>query len=245
MAPSIPEYKAGDISAAVPPAQPPEAAQPASEPLSDISVQVFPGLAEQAVSSNVDFTEMLLDVVADKTGYPKEILTVDMDLELDLGIDSIKRVEIFSAINDENPGLPEVDPAVMAEIKTLGDVIAFIERSFGQVNGSVIEPVATPASEPQLSEEDLGIGRYVLRETPAPYSGFSMPGLTQAQDLCIVDDECGVAVSLAKELEINHIRAMVVKEVPENCDGLIYLGLTQNCKETGCDRYQPGSFSGC
>ncbi len=178
----------------------------------------------QTVSNNVDFTEMLLDVVADKTGYPKEILTVDMDLELDLGIDSIKRVEIFSAINDENPGLPEVDPAVMAEIKTLGDVIAFIERSFGQVNGSVIEPVATPASEPQLSEEDLGIGRYVLRETPAPYSGFSMPGLTQAQDLCIVDDECGVAVSLAKELEINHIRAMVVKEVPENCDGLIYLG---------------------
>ena len=178
----------------------------------------------QTVSNNVDFTEMLLDVVADKTGYPKEILTVDMDLELDLGIDSIKRVEIFSAINDENPGLPEVDPAAMAEIKTLGDVIAFIERSFGQVNGSVIEPLATPASEPQLSEEDLGIGRYVLRETPAPYSGFSMPGLTQAQNLCIVDDECGVAVSLAKELEINHIRAMVVKEVPENCDGLIYLG---------------------
>ena len=178
----------------------------------------------QAVSSNVDFTEMLLDVVADKTGYPKEILTVDMDIELDLGIDSIKRVEIFSAINDENPGLPEVDPAVMAEIKTLGDVIAFIIRSFGQVNGSVIEPVATPASEPQPSEEDLGIGRYVLRETPAPYSGFSMPGLTLAQDLCIVDDECGVAVSLTKELEINHIRAMVVKEVPENCDGLIFLG---------------------
>ena len=178
----------------------------------------------QTVSNNVDFTEMLLDVVSDKTGYPKEILTVDMDIELDLGIDSIKRVEIFSAINDENPGLPEVDPAVMAEIKTLGDVIAFIERSFGQVNGSVIEPVATPASEPQLSEEDLGIGRYVLRETPTPYSGFSMPGLTLAKDLCIVDDECGIAVSLAKELEINHIRAVVVKEVPENCDGLIFLG---------------------
>ena len=180
--------------------------------------------AQTDIPDNIDFTEMLLDVVSDKTGYPKEILTVDMDIELDLGIDSIKRVEIFSAINDENPGLPEVDPAVMAEIKTLGDVIAFIERSFGQVNGSVIEPVATPASEPQLSEEDLGIGRYVLRETPTPYSGFSMPGLTLAKDLCIVDDECGIAVSLAKELEINHIRAVVVKEVPENCDGLIFLG---------------------
>ena len=180
----------------------------------------------QTVSNNVDFTEMLLDVVADKTGYPKEILTVDMDLELDLGIDSIKRVEIFSAINDENPGLPEVDPAVMAEIKTLGDVIDFIEQSIGLASsyGTKTAVAGTTATETQTHDEGLGIGRYVLRETPAPYSGFSMPGLTLAQDLCIVDDECGVAVSLAKELEINHIRAMVVKEVPENCDGLIYLG---------------------
>ncbi len=182
------------------------------------------------VAGNIDFKEMLLDVVADKTGYPKEILTVEMDLELDLGIDSIKRVEIFSAINDENPWMPEVDPAVMAEIKTLGDVIDFIERSLGQANISGTDPstVAAPAVDTQTQEERIGIGRYVLRATPVPYSGFSMPGLADADHMCIIDDETGTDISigaaLVKELEKNGISAAVVKEVPDECDGLIFLG---------------------
>ncbi|WP_052407466.1 type I polyketide synthase [Allokutzneria albata] len=39
-----------------------------------------------------------LNVVADRTGYPVEMLDLDMELEADLGIDSIKRVEVFSAL---------------------------------------------------------------------------------------------------------------------------------------------------
>ncbi|MBL4657530.1 MAG: acyltransferase domain-containing protein, partial [Flavobacteriales bacterium] len=37
----------------------------------------------------------LLAVIAEKTGYPSEMLELTMDMEADLGIDSIKRVEIF------------------------------------------------------------------------------------------------------------------------------------------------------
>ncbi|MDW4911697.1 phosphopantetheine-binding protein, partial [Streptomyces sp. ADMS] len=37
----------------------------------------------------------LLAVVAAKTGYPAEMLDLGMDVEADLGIDSIKRVEIM------------------------------------------------------------------------------------------------------------------------------------------------------
>lgn len=40
----------------------------------------------------------LLAVVAEKTGYPLEMLNLDMDWESDLGVDSIKRVEILAAI---------------------------------------------------------------------------------------------------------------------------------------------------
>ena len=36
----------------------------------------------------------LLDVVSERTGYPADMLALDADLEGDLGIDSIKRVEI-------------------------------------------------------------------------------------------------------------------------------------------------------
>ena len=51
---------------------------------------------------------VLLEIVADKTGYPADMLELDMRLDTDLGIDSIKRVEIFSAIQDR---LPESRPA--------------------------------------------------------------------------------------------------------------------------------------
>ncbi|MFT6215679.1 MAG: polyketide-type polyunsaturated fatty acid synthase PfaA, partial [Roseivirga sp.] len=40
-------------------------------------------------------TASLLQVVSEKTGYPTEMLELNMDMEADLGIDSIKRVEIF------------------------------------------------------------------------------------------------------------------------------------------------------
>src|SRR5579883_3260598 len=49
---------------------------------------------------------LLLSVVAEKTGYPADMLNGGMDLETDLGIDSIKRVEIFAAVRERAAGLP-------------------------------------------------------------------------------------------------------------------------------------------
>ena len=61
----------------------------------------------------------MLNVVAAKTGYPAEMVGLDMDLETDLGVDSIKRVEILSAVTEQAPGLPEVSAARMAGMRTL------------------------------------------------------------------------------------------------------------------------------
>ena len=36
-----------------------------------------------------------------KTGFPLEMLTPDMDLESDLAVDSIRRVEILGAIQEK------------------------------------------------------------------------------------------------------------------------------------------------
>ena len=56
---------------------------------------------------------IVLETVAEKTGYPREMLEPGMQLESDLGIDSIKRVEILSAVQKKLPGLPAVDAKVM------------------------------------------------------------------------------------------------------------------------------------
>jgi len=47
----------------------------------------------------------LLETVRDRTGYPIETLGLDLDMEADLGIDSIKRVEILAKLRDEFPAL--------------------------------------------------------------------------------------------------------------------------------------------
>ncbi|HTU89480.1 MAG TPA: beta-ketoacyl synthase N-terminal-like domain-containing protein, partial [Gemmataceae bacterium] len=56
-----------------------------------------PVVSEQRIET------ILLEVIAEKTGYPAEMLDLDMALDADLGIDSIKRVEILSALQERLP----------------------------------------------------------------------------------------------------------------------------------------------
>ncbi len=39
-------------------------------------------------------------IVAAKTGYPEDMLDLDLDLEADLGIDTVKQAETFQAIRE-------------------------------------------------------------------------------------------------------------------------------------------------
>ena len=71
--------------------------------------------AAVAPAAGADVAAVFLDVVADKTGYPKEALALTMSLEADLGIDSIKRVEILGAVRQRLPALPEVDAMQLAQ----------------------------------------------------------------------------------------------------------------------------------
>ena len=62
--------------------------------------------SRRASAAGESAAAILIDVVAEKTGYPAGVLDLDMQLDADLGIDSIKRVEILSALQDRLPGLP-------------------------------------------------------------------------------------------------------------------------------------------
>ena len=61
-------------------------------------------------------------VVSELTGYPVDMIDPNMDIEADLGIDSIKRVEILSSLEERVPGLPAVAPDVIGKMKTLRQV---------------------------------------------------------------------------------------------------------------------------
>lgn len=100
---------------------------PESDPVqmgktADIS-PVNPGKTDAAPNiPDLKIDATLTGVVSRLTGYPVEMLDPEMDMEADLGIDSIKRVEIFSALEEAIPGLPPVAPENMARIRTLAQV---------------------------------------------------------------------------------------------------------------------------
>ncbi len=71
-------------------------------------------------------TSSLLAIVSEKTGYPTDMLELSMDMEADLGIDSIKRVEIMGALQERHPDLPKVEPQALAELRTLGQIVSFV-----------------------------------------------------------------------------------------------------------------------
>ena len=105
--------------------------QPAPVPVAP-SVAVAPApvlVAAAAVAPTANIHKLLLALIADKTGYPEEMLEPAMALEADLGIDSIKRVEIFSALQEKMPGFPEMDQTQIAGLRTIADIIDHLGTS--------------------------------------------------------------------------------------------------------------------
>ncbi|HBP82717.1 MAG TPA: hypothetical protein DD662_09415, partial [Planctomycetaceae bacterium] len=64
------------------------------------------GVAHAATVSGVpnkidELSEFLIDFVIEQTGYPREIVELDADLEADLGIDSIRKAQLFGEIGQK------------------------------------------------------------------------------------------------------------------------------------------------
>jgi acyl transferase domain-containing protein len=91
---------------------------PATQSVEDVSSQAEPG--------NEKVEKTLLEVIAEKTGYPSEMLELDMALDSDLGIDSIKRVEILSALQERLPQAPVIKPEHLGTLHNLRDIAAFL-----------------------------------------------------------------------------------------------------------------------
>ncbi|MER5733601.1 SDR family NAD(P)-dependent oxidoreductase [Streptomyces sp. NPDC002138] len=94
-----------------------------------------------AVVTAAGVMEVVLDIVHRRTGYPLDMLDPELDLEADLSVDSIKRVEIIGALADRI-GLPSTadgstESAVeeLSRIKTLRGIVEWITSRSGAEPG--------------------------------------------------------------------------------------------------------------
>lgn len=111
-----------------------EASQLQSEPLD--STESF--IDKEALIEN------LYEIVAERTGYPVEMLDPDLDLEADLGIDSIKRIEIFNGFRKLLPEdfkfELEGNIEELAELKTLSSISNWIRELDLEKTLNISEP---------------------------------------------------------------------------------------------------------
>jgi acyl transferase domain-containing protein len=102
-----------------------------------------------AVAPSNRIERVLLEVVAEKTGYPAEMIDPDMALDSDLGIDSIKRVEILSAIQERLPEAPSPGPEHLGTLHTLRQIVDFLAGDSAAAPRPTAQPTAAPAAEAQ------------------------------------------------------------------------------------------------
>ncbi len=234
LAPASDAYGAVPVqarSAIVPAAAPAPVAAPA--PARAVAPAAAP--APAAPAAITDLVPLVLGIVAEKTGYPAEMIELGMDLEGELGIDSIKRVEILSVLRERAPGLLDADTSRMLTLRTLGQMIEFLrpgELTRGSASAAPPAPApakpaavaAAPVVQP-VAPRSLEVARLAVRVLPAPLPAapeahpFRGPGV-----VAVTPDGGGVARALVALLVAAGIKAQVVDTVPADAGAVVFLG---------------------
>ncbi len=215
---------AAAVAAAAPapgPADVPAAA--AAEVVEEVSPPAAVSVGEDEVR------ERVLSVVAEKTGYPQDMLDLELDMEADLGIDTVKQAELFATVR-EVYGIERDDKVKLSDFPTLADVIRFVvERAPGTAAAPPAAPPATAATTTQPRPEPrpeifagLDACDAVPRRVPVP---VLRPPLNLCRDtevtlgsgsrVVVMADHGGVSEALVQTLEDRGVEPLVLESVSD------------------------------
>ena len=182
-----------------------------------------------------DVTEIVLGVVAEKTGYPVDMLDVSMNLDADLGIDAIKRVEILSALQEALPGAPVVPPDQLGELRTLSQIVDLLSRETDLVPAPASREPAEHTAEGEADEVppisgDLSVSGDLERFVPTlhPVQGTGDPiGLPAGSKIWVTKSGDVLSGQIVEELSAQGFAAEEVElgedghDPPDELAGLI------------------------
>jgi NAD(P)-dependent dehydrogenase (short-subunit alcohol dehydrogenase family) len=195
-------------------------------------------LAEPGAPARRDrawLTNRFVDLVSQQTGYPKEMLGLDIDLEADLGIDSIKRVEILAKMADALGATDALSSNVEMEkltvMKTLRGIIDYLDTSLNPTERSTAVPAPTTnghrngsgnghVSAEAAEVESIHIQRGLVALVDAPLP--AQPSFCLANGTVLfTDDGRGVACEMAGRLADLGQKTAVVRmtRVPTTDEG--------------------------
>ena len=197
-----------------------------------------PAPALVAVQATTDdaIRNKVLEIVAEKTGYPKDMLDLDLDLEADLGVDTVKQAEMFTAIRAAY-NIPRDQNLKLRDFPTLTHVIKFAHDRAGlgaaapeEKQASTNKPVASSisplaATPPNIARPvlaSLDAANRIPRRVPLP---ILRPPLTickptgvtldRSRRVVIMPDKGGVADALAQGLQAKGVEILRIEGTPD------------------------------
>ncbi|MCX5785134.1 MAG: SDR family NAD(P)-dependent oxidoreductase, partial [Elusimicrobia bacterium] len=121
----------------------------------------------------------ILTMIAEKTGYPKDMLELDLDMEADLGIDTVKQAELFAAIR-EHYSIPRRDNVALKDYPTIRHCIRFVMEETSrksQVSGHKSQVAEPSALSPQPSAHSASVQTLERPHTKTSVKAASQPEL--------------------------------------------------------------------
>ena len=187
------------------------------EIIDQVNERLPQGPTPETQAPRQDLHALVTQLIGDRTGYPVDLLNAEMNLESDLGIDSIKRVEILSAIQEALPSLPDIDEESYATARTIGEIVALLEQANGTTtngtttNGTTTNGTGTTPSSVSLDENTHIPARREVSVRPA-LRGVSV---SLPSPLLITKDQKGIAEPLAELLK-SHVDVVDVLDLDWN-----------------------------
>ncbi len=157
----------------------------------------------------------LLEVVSERTGYPSDMLGLDVDLEGELGIDSIKRTEILGAVRKSALGDRQVSGAMeeLARARTLRAIADTLVRLASEFSGGAAKlspaTATATATATAVTAGNSILARSRLTAVEAPLMTQSSNPVSGAVYV-LTDDERGIAAALANRIAEAGAKAVVL-----------------------------------
>jgi len=148
----------------------------------------------QAPNSIQDILTTVKEVIAGQTGYTSDMLEDDLDLEADLGVDTVKQVEIFAKLASSF-GFTVPDDLKLRDLNTIAKLSEYIKtRASSPVQSRGVEPAKESEPETSLAGQDISA---TVKEVIAGQTGYTSDMLDDDLDL-----EADLGVDTVKQVEI-------------------------------------------
>jgi acyl transferase domain-containing protein/NAD(P)H-dependent flavin oxidoreductase YrpB (nitropropane dioxygenase family)/NAD(P)-dependent dehydrogenase (short-subunit alcohol dehydrogenase family) len=172
-----------------------------------------------ALSVRDQICHKLIEVVSERTGYPPDMLDINVNLEADLGIDSIKHVEIVGVLQQSfAPALQQKIQErmeLLVKTKTLRGILDLLSPAEeGQTEKEKSNPIGdcrqTAIKHNNIESQKTEIPRFLLKlfQTSPSNSCVSM---SKDSVVLMTDDERGIAPTLGASLESQGCRPVIVR----------------------------------